>query len=85
MEKNTNLDDYIEYYNYVKEEMIKINSSGSKLALDRINKEINQSKLDTNDVRKLCELVQFIQISENPDGLALYHEWWRYIKKHKSK
>jgi len=85
MEKNTDLDDYIEYYNYVKEEMIKLNSSGSKLVLDRINKEINQSKLDTNDVRKLCELVQFIQISENPDGLALYHEWWRYIKKHKSK
>jgi hypothetical protein len=79
MEKNTNKENYIKYYNYVKDNMVIINSSGSKLALSKID-EIDSTKLDIEDIRKLCELVEFIKISENFKKLALYHEWYRYFR-----
>lgn len=81
MEKNTNEDNYLKYYNYVKDNMIELNSSGSKLVLSKIEDEIRLDKLDIKDIRKLCELVEFVKISENVKGLASYHEWYRYFRK----
>lgn len=81
MEKNTNEHNYIEYYNYVKENMVKLNSSGSKLVLSKIEEEIIYDRLDIKDIRRLCELVEFIKISEKNTDIALYHEWYRYFRK----
>lgn len=81
MEKNTNEENYLEYYNYVKDNMAILNSSGSKLVLSKIENEIVSDKLEIKDIRRLCELVEFVKISENENNLALYHEWYRYFRK----
>lgn len=80
MEKNIEQNNYIKYYDYVKENMIAINSSGSKFALSKIYEEIDPSNLDIKCVRRLCELVEFVRISENVKKFALYHEWYRHFR-----
>jgi hypothetical protein len=79
MEKNID-EDYIKYYNYVKGEMSNLGTSGAKLCLSKIDEEINPDNLDKKAIRRLCELVQFIQISEENDSLALYPAWWKFIR-----
>lgn len=77
MDKNT--DYYLRYYDYVIENINLLKTSGSNLVLSRIKDEINSSKLELKDIRRLCELVEFIKISENCK-ISLYHEWYRYIR-----
>jgi len=78
MDRNT--ENYIRYYNYVIENMNLLKTSGSNLVLSKIKDEIDATKLELKDVRRLCELVEFIKISENVKKLALYHEWYRYFR-----
>ena len=80
MEKNIDKNDYLRYYNYVKEQMSLLNSSGSKLSLSKIENEIDVDNLQLKDIRRLCELVQFVRISENIERFALYHEWYRHFR-----
>jgi hypothetical protein len=75
---DTNIDNYIKYYNYVLDNMTKIESSGSKLVLSKM-KNINLDEISISDVRKLCEYVEFIKISEDIK-VAFYHEWYRYFR-----
>ena len=78
MEKNTDSENYIKYYNYVIENLESLNTSGSNLVLSKIS-EMDSSNLQIGDIRKLCEYVEFIKLSEN-NKIYLYHQWWRYIK-----
>lgn len=80
MEKNIDKNDYLRYYNYVKEQMSLLNSSGSKLSLSKIENEIDGNNLQLKDIRRLCELVQFVRISEKIEKFALYHEWYRHFR-----
>ena len=79
MEKYTNKEmDYHDYFNYVKEELIKVKSSGSKLSLDKMYC-IDIKNLTSNDIREVCRLVEFMMISENV-RIFLFHEWFRHLK-----
>lgn len=64
------------YYTYVNEELSKYNSSGSKLVKDKLSKMDN---LELFDIRKICELVQFLKISEDID-IYLYYDWYRHLR-----
>lgn len=74
-----NIENYLRYYNYVIENMNLLKTSGSNLVLSKIKDEIDPTKLELKDVRRLCELVEFIKISEN-GKVALYHEWYRHFR-----
>lgn len=76
MEESIN---YLKYYNYVIENLESLNTSGSNLVLSKIREDIDSTNLQLGDVRKLCEFVEFIKISEN-NKIALYHEWWRHFR-----
>jgi hypothetical protein len=58
------------------EELDKNNSSGCKLVKDKIDK---MNGLELSDIRKICELVQFLKISEDID-IYLYYDWYRHLR-----
>ena len=74
-----NIENYLRYYNYVIENMNLLKTSGFNLVLSKIKDEIDATKLELKDVRRLCELVEFIKISES-EKIALYHEWYRHFR-----
>jgi hypothetical protein len=65
------------YYKYVNDELGKYtNSPGCKLIKENLE---NISELEISDIRKICELVQFLKISENIN-IYLYHDWYRHLR-----
>ena len=66
------------YYNYVINQLG--DSSGSKLVKERLIDEINDIEdLGEADIRKICELVQFLKISEDSE-IYLYYDWFRHLR-----
>lgn len=66
------------YYNYVINQLG--DSSGSKLVKERLINEINDIEdLGESDIRKICELVQFLKISEDYE-IYLYYDWFRHLR-----
>lgn len=66
------------YYNYVVDQLD--DSSGSKLVKERLINEIdNIEDLGEADIRKICELVQFLKISED-SKIYLYYDWFRHLR-----
>lgn len=67
------------YHDYVISQLD--NSSGSKLVKERLTNEIKDLEdLGEADIRKICELVQFLKISEN-SKIYLYYDWFRHLRK----
>jgi hypothetical protein len=71
MEKNI---EYKNYLTYIIDELNKIESSGSRMILRKINEMGNEE-----DIIKLLKMVEFMYISENI-RLPLYHEWYRHFR-----
>jgi len=78
MEKSTEQIDKLNYYLYVKDELDKLNSSGSSLIKDKI-KNINAKSISDSDIKSLCKYVEFLKISEN-SNILFYYDWFRHLR-----
>jgi len=75
---NDVLKNKISYFNYVKSELNKYNTSGSILVNEEL-KKIDINNINDLYIREVCKLVEFLEISENIK-IYLYHEWYRHIR-----
>ena len=75
---NDEIKNKISYFNYVKSELNKYNTSGSILVNEEL-KKIDINNLNHLYIREVCKLVEFLEISENIK-IYLYHEWYRHIR-----
>lgn len=71
------MENYTNYLLYIKSELNKLDSPGANLVIDKLSK-FNEDNLSLNDVREMCKLVEFLEISEN-NKIFLYHEWYKYL------
>jgi len=78
MENHIEKNNWILYFDYIKNELKKHNTSGTILVTDELNK-INRDNIQLLDVRNICKFVEFLRISE---GIVMpfYHDWFRYIR-----
>lgn len=75
---NDEVKNKISYFNYVKSELNKYNTSGSILVNEEL-KKIDINNINDLYIREVCKLVEFLEISENIK-IYLYHEWYRHIR-----
>lgn len=75
---NDEIKNKISYFNYVKSELNKYNTSGSILVNEEL-KKIDINNINDLYIREVCKLVEFLEISENIK-IYLYHEWYRHIR-----
>lgn len=75
---NDEIKNKISYFNYVKSELNKYNTSGSILVNEEL-KKIDINNINDLYIREICKLVEFLEISENIK-IYLYHEWYRHIR-----